>query len=320
MMRIVFMGTPSFSAHILERLAEHYDVVCAYTKPDAVRGRGKALVSSPVAALADELGIPTEKPASFSDEGAVEKLVALTPDVICVASYGLILPQAVLDAARFGCLNVHASLLPRWRGAAPIERAILAGDELTGVSIMRMEAGLDTGDYCASVSTPIGNKTAGQLEGELAELGSWALLGVLDDIEQGREIAWTKQDESRVAYAAKIDKGELNISPYMTMQAVVAHVRASSDAHPSRAMIAGRSCSILEVSRADGKLAEYEWNSIDRGRVAVFNKRAYIGCSDGPVEILRIKPDGKSAMDAMAFCAGVQNLKKNGALWGGIDV
>ena len=146
-MRVVFMGTPDFAASILIELKEQHDVVAVYTRADAVRGRGKKLVPSPVKEVALGANIPVFEPRTLRDEAEVERLRALDPDVICVAAYGMILPQAVLDIPKHGCLNVHASLLPKYRGAAPIERAILNGDDEAGVCIMRMEAGLDTGDY-----------------------------------------------------------------------------------------------------------------------------------------------------------------------------
>ena len=144
-MRVVFMGTPAFAATILDDLAEQHDVAAVYTRPDAVRGRGKRLEPSPVKAAAERRGLRVLTPRTLRDEAAQRELASFAPDVICVAAYGAILPKEVLDIPRFGCLNVHASLLPRWRGAAPIERAILAGDEEAGVCIMRMEVGLDTG-------------------------------------------------------------------------------------------------------------------------------------------------------------------------------
>jgi methionyl-tRNA formyltransferase len=184
-MRIVFMGTPDFAVPVLDALiAAGHDIVAAYSQPPRAGGRrGKALTPSPVQARAEVLGIEVRTPLSFRKEpGAIEAFAALAADVAVVAAYGLILPQAVLDAPRLGCLNVHGSLLPRWRGAAPIQRAILAGDAETGVGIMQMEAGLDTGPVLLEERTPIDGKTSGILSAELAAMGARLMVRVLDDI------------------------------------------------------------------------------------------------------------------------------------------
>ena len=184
-MRIAFMGTPEFAARILIEIKEQHDIVCVHTRPDAVRGRGSKLVSSPVKRVALESGIPVREPRTLRDAGELAFLRSLAPDVVCVAAYGKILPQAVLDVPCFGCLNVHASLLPKYRGAAPIERAILAGDEQVGVCIMRMETGLDTGPFCISRSVAVAGRGCEHLTGELADIGSCALLSALAELETG---------------------------------------------------------------------------------------------------------------------------------------
>ena len=201
-MRIVFMGTPDFAASVLSELASQHEVVAVYTRPDAVRGRGKQLVPSPVKVEACERGIPVFTPKTLRDADEQQALAALEPDVICVAAYGMLLPAEVLSTPEHGCLNVHASLLPRWRGAAPIERAILSGDEETGVCIMRMEEGLDTGDYCVCRSLEVGDKDVALLTDLLADLGAHALLTALTQLEAGC-IRWTRQDEEHVTYAEK---------------------------------------------------------------------------------------------------------------------
>src|SRR4051794_31867890 len=184
-MRIVFMGTPDFAVPVLDALIDAgHDVVAAYSQPPRAGGRrSKALTPSPVQARAETLGIEVRTPLSFRKEpGAVDAFAALAADVAVVAAYGLILPQALLDAPRLGCLNVHGSLLPRWRGAAPIQRAILAGDADTGVGIMQMEAGLDTGPVLLEERTPIDGKTSGILSAELAAMGARLMVRVLDDV------------------------------------------------------------------------------------------------------------------------------------------
>ncbi|RFT90937.1 methionyl-tRNA formyltransferase, partial [Adlercreutzia equolifaciens] len=243
-MRVVFMGTPRFAAEILDELAEFHEIAAVYTRPDAVRGRGKALVPSPVKEVAERRGFPVRTPRTLRDAAVLSELAAFAPDVICVAAYGAILPKEVLDLPPFGCLNVHGSLLPRWRGAAPIERAILAGDEEIGVCIMAMEEGLDTGDYCVCRSLPAGSRTAAELTEELAALGASALLTALAQAEGGN-LRWVAQDEALVTYAEKIAKGELNLDPAESAVANDRRVRASGAAHPARAVVAGRPLTVL---------------------------------------------------------------------------
>ena len=311
-MRVVFMGTPDFAASILDELKEQHDVVAVYTQPDAVRGRGKKLVPSPVKELAESAGIPVFQPRSLRTPEEQEQLRALAPDMICVAAYGKILPQEVLDIPEHGCLNVHASLLPKYRGAAPIERAILAGDEQTGVCIMRMEAGMDTGDYCICRSCDIGDMSCKRLTAELAEKGAYALLSAMFAIEQGN-VHWTQQDESQVTYAPKIEKGELDCDPADTAVANLRRVQASSDAHPSKCAVAGKGVTIL-AARATDDSAE-DAGEIKQGSVVFRAKKLYLGCADGPMEILEVKPDGKKEMSASAFASGVQGIKAGNVIW-----
>jgi methionyl-tRNA formyltransferase len=205
--RVVFAGTPDFALASLRALVDADVVpVAVLTQPDRPAGRGKKLTASPVKAFALEHGIDVLQPATLRDADAIAQLAELQPDILIVAAYGLILPQDVLDIPTHGCLNVHASLLPRWRGAAPIQAAILHGDPETGVSLMSMTAGLDCGPVYAAESIPIGKEdTAGELHDRLAELGGQLLLRHLDDIMTGRLDA-VEQDESQAAYAPKISK------------------------------------------------------------------------------------------------------------------
>ncbi|NYT39835.1 methionyl-tRNA formyltransferase [Sphingomonas sp. R-74633] len=210
-MRVIFMGTPEFAVPVLDALVEAgHDVVAAYSQPPRAGGRrGKALTPSPVQARAEALGIEVRTPLSFrKDPEALPAFEALEADVAVVAAYGLILPQAVLDAPKHGCLNVHGSLLPRWRGAAPVQRAILAGDAETGVGIMQMEAGLDTGPVRLEERTPVDGKTAGDLTAELSAMGARLMVTVLADFDGHPAVA---QPEDGVTYAAKIDKAEARL-------------------------------------------------------------------------------------------------------------
>ena len=226
-LRLVFAGTPEFAASHLKALIEsEHQLLAVYTQPDRPAGRGKKLQPSPVKRLAESAGIPVRQPASLKDAQAQQELAALDADVMVVVAYGLILPQAVLDAPRLGCLNVHASLLPRWRGAAPIQRAIAAGDTETGITIMQMDAGLDTGDMLASCGCAItGATTAASLHDELANLGTPLLLRVLADLPAHQAEA-TRQDDSQACYANKILKSEAGIDWRQAAAALDRLVRA----------------------------------------------------------------------------------------------
>lgn len=317
-MRVVFMGTPKLAADILVEIAQQHEIVCVYTRPDAVRGRGAKLEPSPVKAAAERLGIPVRTATSLRDAEEQAYLAELAPDAICVAAYGCILPREVLEIPRYGCLNVHASLLPRWRGAAPIERAILAGDEQTGVCIMRMEEGLDTGPYCVRRATEVEGKSAAELTDELANLGARALLTGLSVVEQGGA-EWTFQDDAATTYAEKLAKDELYPDPAEPAAAMVRKVLASSEAHPARAVIAGRSATVERVALPDDERAAALCDGLEQGAVRFAAKRLFLGTDDGAVEVLSLKPDGKKSMDARAFAAGVQGIKAGGCTWGRID-
>ena len=314
-MRVVFMGTPDLAQVILTSLAQHHDVSGALTRPDAIRGRGSRLVASPVKARALELGIPVFTPSDFKDEETLELLARLDPDVICVSAYGMILPREVLDLPRFGCLNVHTSLLPRWRGAAPIERSILAGDDQTGVCIMKMEPGLDTGPYCVRKTVSIDGYDAASLTDALAHEGADALLEALDLVESGNA-SWIDQGEDGISYAAKIAKGELNPTPSDSTREFISKVRASSAAHPARASIAKRNLAIEEAIAVTDDVGLRLCEGIDAGEARFRAKRLFLGVSEGAVEVRRVRPDGKKSMEAKAFAGGIQGVKTANIRWG----
>ena len=228
-MRIIVMGTPDFAVPTLVALAEAgHEIACVYTQPPRPGGRrGKELTPSAVQRTAEALGLAVRDPASLKGADEQAALAALDADVAVVAAYGLILPQAVLDAPRLGCLNVHGSLLPRWRGAAPVQRAILAGDTETGVGIMRMERGLDTGPVLLEGRTAIAGKTAGALTDELAALGAGLMVRVLADLSAFPEVP---QPETGVTYAHKIDKAEARLDFTVTAGEVERQVRAFNPA------------------------------------------------------------------------------------------
>ncbi len=309
LLRVVFMGTPGFAADILEDLAPQVDVLCVYTQPDRIRGRGNKTVPSPVKVKAQELGLAVRTVSSFKDPTSVEELAALEPDVICVAAFGAILPKAVLDIAPLGCVNVHGSILPRWRGAAPVERAILAGDAEAGVCIMRMEEGLDTGDYCICRKIPIEGRNAEELTRELASLGAGALITALGQLRCGA-IRWTTQDESQVTYAQKIAKHELDISPDQDAADAARRVQASSAAHPSKCILGDRTVTVLSARTAEPRAVA----APSTGQACFTEGRLLLGCAEGVLEVLSLKPDGKRAMTAQQFAQGMPGLKE-GISW-----
>lgn len=223
-MRVIFMGTPEFAVPTLLALLEAgHEIIAVYTQPPRPAGRGKRLQPSPVQREAEARGIEARHPVSLKSAEEQAAFAALEADIAIVAAYGLILPQAILDAPHAGCLNVHGSLLPRWRGAAPVQRAILAGDAETGVTIMRMEAGLDTGPMIAEERAPVDGKTAGELTDELARIGARLMVDVLADLGAFPE---RRQPDEGVTYAAKIDKSEARLDFSRDAQDVERQVRA----------------------------------------------------------------------------------------------
>ena len=301
-MRIVFMGTPDFAVPSLRALAAAHEVPLVLTRPDAVRGRGRKLVPSPVKAAALELGIEVVETTRITSE-VLEAIRSLEPDLIAVAAFGCILPDSVLQVAPLGCVNVHASLLPRWRGAAPIQRAVLEGDERAGVSIMQVVHELDAGDYCRQASVEVGEKDCATVMAELAELGAQELLAAVPTFADGT-VEWVAQDESQVTYAAKIDKAEMLLDPTDTAVRNVQRVRASLDAAPARLVVAGKGVRVLAAHDSGQKLAP--------GEVLVRKGHVTLGCADGSVELDRVKPDGKREMEASAWASG---LRGDGLVW-----
>jgi methionyl-tRNA formyltransferase len=225
-LRIVFAGTPPFSAHILQSLINtHHKLVGVYTQPDRKKGRGQQLTPSPVKILATELGIPIYQAARLKDPIEHEILKNLKPDVLVVVAYGLILPPAVLAIPIYGCINIHASNLPRWRGAAPIQRSILAGDTETGICIMQMDAGLDTGDVLNRITTPIyATDTSQTLHDRLADIGAAALIQTLEQLEQGL-LKPEKQDNNLATYANKITKEEARVDWTQNVNTIDCQIR-----------------------------------------------------------------------------------------------
>lgn len=292
MLRIIFMGTPDFAVPSLRALHDAgHDIAAVYSQPPAPSGRGKKLTPSPVHRLADERGIAVYTPKSLRGAESLAQFAALGADVAVVAAYGLILPQAVLDAPRHGCLNVHASLLPRWRGAAPIHRAVMAGDAETGVTIMQMGAGLDTGPMLAKVATPIADKTTGELTAELAELGAHLMVEVLTGLDQIEPVI---QPDDGVTYAAKIDKAEARIDWARPAGELVRHIHGL-------APFPGAWC---EVGGERVKVLRAEWVHADGPAGTVVDGRLTIACGSSALRPTWLQRAGKPAMGVADFLRG----------------
>jgi methionyl-tRNA formyltransferase len=295
-MRIIFMGTPEFAVPALRALhAAGHEIACAYTQPPRPAGRGKKLSPSPVQVEAERLGLAVRSPVSLRSAEAQAEFAALGADVAVVAAYGLILPQAVLDAPVHGCLNIHASLLPRWRGAAPIHRAVMAGDAETGVTIMQMEAGLDTGPMLHKVAVPVARKTTGELFDELGAVGAAAMVAVLADLSA---FAPQMQDDSAAIYAPKIDKGEAKIDWSEPAAVIEAKVRGLAP-FPGAWFELGEA---KEPERVKLLLAEVVDASGAPGMV--LDDDLAIACGSGAIRPLRLQRAGKPAMSRAEFLRG----------------
>ena len=299
-MRVVYMGTPSFAVPTLHALMAGHEVVGVYTRPDKPSGRGRALKSSAVKGAAVASGLRVLQPSSLRDPAAIAEFLSLTADVCVVAAYGAILPREVLEGPPLGCVNLHASLLPRWRGAAPVQRAILAGDETTGVSIMRMEEGLDTGPYAEQVPVDVGGLSAQGLTDAIALVAPQALLRVLEAIANGAA-TWTAQDESRATYAAKVAAADVSLSPDLDAATASRRVRASGRSAPARCEIAGTCVTVTRVAAAaEDRLA------VAPGKVLTTRHDLLLGFADGPLVVERMTPQGRSDMDGASFGRGLR--------------
>jgi methionyl-tRNA formyltransferase len=291
-MRIIFMGTPDFAVPTLRALhAAGHELVAAYTQPPRRAGRGKKLQVSPVYKAAEELGIEVRTPKSLKQPEEHEAFAALAADVAVVAAYGLILPQAILDAPKSGCLNVHASILPYWRGAAPIHRAVMAGDVVTGVTIMQMEAGLDTGPMLATLRTPIEDKTTGELTEELSELGAGLLVQTLRELDKHIPVA---QDDAEATYAPKIDKAEGRIDWIRPAAELVRHIHGLAPFPGAWCLVDGERVKLLRAEAVDA--------AGNPGKV--LDDQMTIACGDAAIRPLRLQRAGKPAMDLAAFLRG----------------
>ena len=291
-LKLIFAGTPDFAArHLAALLSSDHEVVAVYTQPDKPAGRGQKLTASPVKELALAHDLPVYQPASLRNEEAQAELAALGADLMVVVAYGLILPKAVLDTPRLGCLNVHGSLLPRWRGAAPIQRAIWAGDAETGVTIMQMDVGLDTGAMIRKVSCPIAfDETSASLYDKLAELGPQALVDTLGAMAAG-ETAAEAQDDALANYAQKLSKEEARIDWSMEAVAIERCIRAFNPWPISWFEVAEQTIKVWQAEVIDsdhgqsaGTLLKADKQGID------------VATGKGVLRLLTLQPPGKKAM------------------------
>lgn len=291
-MRVIFMGTPDFSVPALQAIAARHDVVAVYTQPPRAAGRGQKPRPSPVHRAALDLGLPVLHPEKLRDPADQDRFAAHQADVAVVVAYGLILPQPILDAPRLGCLNIHASLLPRWRGAAPIHRAILAGDEASGVAIMQMEAGLDTGPVLAETRTPIGPQdTTADLHDRLSRMGADLIVDVLDRLP----LTATPQPKEGVTYAAKIDKSEARIDWTQPAAQIDRQIRGLSPFPGAWCDIEGERVKLLRSRLVQGA-----------GEPGQVLPDFTIACGEGAIQVLTAQRSGKKPMSADDLLRGWQ--------------
>nr|WP_206375944.1 methionyl-tRNA formyltransferase [Sneathiella chungangensis] len=294
-LRLAFMGTPAFSAHILKALLDSpHEVVCVYSQPPRPAGRGKKLLPSAVHQLAEAEGVPVRTPVSLKSLEVQKEFADLQLDVAVVVAYGLILPGPVLEAPKHGCLNLHASLLPRWRGAAPIQRAIIAGDKETGIAVMQMEAGLDTGPVLCEARLPImADTTAGSLHDALAKAGAEILLKTLSRLGDPALVALPQATDG-VIYAEKISKSEAAIDWTRSAVDLDRHIRALNPAPGAYFEYQGQRIKLLAAAPVDG----------DGQPGEVLDDQLTVACGEGALQLLTLQPAGKGAMSAVAFLNG----------------
>ncbi|MCC0065968.1 MAG: methionyl-tRNA formyltransferase [Rhodovulum sp.] len=307
-MRLIFMGTPAFAVPALDALvAAGHEIVCVYTQPPRPAGRGQKLRPSPVQARAEALGLCLRCPVSLRDPEALAALAALGAEAAVVVAYGLILPPAALEATKRGCLNIHASLLPRWRGAAPIQRAIMAGDGETGVSIMVMEPGLDTGPVLLRSALPIGPQdTAGTLHDALAGLGARSIVATLERLDA---LEPQVQPAEGATYAAKIDKAEARIDWTRPAEEIDRQIRGLSPHPGAWTMLGGERVRILLGEIVPG--AGAPGTPLDDGLT--------IACGSGALRLTRLQRAGRAAMEAGEYLRGLRagDPGRTGAVGGG---
>jgi methionyl-tRNA formyltransferase len=303
MLKVIFMGTPAFAVPSLAALVAHgYKVVAVVTQPDAPAGRGKALKQSAVKQYALQHGVPVLQPETLKPSEVVDQLKALEPDLIIVAAFGQILRQNVLDIPRYNCINVHASLLPHWRGASPISAAIAHGDAVTGITIMIMEAGLDSGPILSQREIPIGHDdTTGTLTESLAKVGGELLIETLPKWV-AHEITPKKQDEARVTLAGRLKKEDGKLDWSKGVQALERHVRAMTPWPGAYSTWQGKQLKVLRA--AINMNAEHSKRKLANGTVVVERNHVNVQCSNGLLRLVEVQLEGKRAMNADDFARG----------------
>ncbi|MCE7566502.1 methionyl-tRNA formyltransferase [Aliivibrio fischeri] len=303
-LRIIFAGTPDFAARHLSALIDsHHEVIGVYTQPDRPAGRGKKLTASPVKELALEHNIPVFQPENFKSDEAKQELVDQNADLMVVVAYGLLLPQAVLDTPKLGCINVHGSILPRWRGAAPIQRSIWAGDAETGVTIMQMDIGLDTGDMLKIATLPIeATDTSASMYDKLAELGPVALVDCLSDIADGSAIA-QKQDDELANYAKKLSKEEAKIDWTMDAIAIERRVRAFNPWPMSHFSVEDKAIKVWQ-----SRVESYTGNATPGTIIQADKTGIYVATGSDSIVFEQLQVPGKKAM-------GVQDILNSRKEW-----
>ena len=306
-LRLVFAGTPEFALPALEALADSpHTIAAVLTQPDRPAGRGRVPSASPVKQRATELGLPVEQPPSLKPAAQWRKLEGLAPDLLVVVAYGLILPPEVLAVPKYGCLNIHASLLPRWRGAAPIQRALLAGDEQTGVTIMQMDEGLDTGDILSQERVPIlPRDTAGSLHDTLARVGADTLMKVICDLSAGG-VAPREQEEARACYAPKLEKSEAVLDWRQPAAALGRAVRAFNPWPVAETLLDGKRLRIWEACVLDSPAADAPGSVLEAGPDGID-----VATGDGILRLLKVQLPGRKVLAAREFLNAVEVCGKH---------
>jgi methionyl-tRNA formyltransferase len=303
-LRIIFAGTPDFAArHLAALLDSHHEIIGVYTQPDRPAGRGKKLTASPVKELALKHAIPVFQPENFKSDDAKQELADQNADLMVVVAYGLLLPQAVLDTPKLGCINVHGSILPRWRGAAPIQRSIWAGDAETGVTIMQMDIGLDTGDMLNITTLPIeATDTSASMYNKLAELGPIALVNCLSDIANGNALA-EKQNDEKANYAKKLSKEEAKIDWTMDAETIERCVRAFNPWPMSHFSVDDKSIKVWQ-----SRVETYEGDATPGTIIQADKTGIYVATSSNAIVFEQLQVPGKKAM-------GVQDILNSRKEW-----
>ena len=303
-MKIIFAGTPEFAVTPLIALIREHNVIAVYTQPDRKAGRGKKLTAPPVKIVAEEHNIAVYQPTSLKDQAQI--MAEFNADLMVVVAYGMLLPQAVLDVPRLGCINIHASLLPRWRGAAPIQRAIEAGDRETGVSIMKMEIGLDTGPVYQMLSTPIASvDTSSTVHESLAILGANGILSTLESLQSNPEIQPQTQDDTQATYAKKIHKHEAEINWHESAKQINARIRAFNPWPICQTHHVSTSGKLTRIRISQTTVVDEPSNPNEAGAILeVSDLGVIVACGENKLRLEVLQRDGSRSLNSREFCNG----------------